>query len=364
MKPSRSIQSNEESHTATSLSTSKPPRTMPLNPPPHVTTSHPTNATRTSRQIVTNGHTSDEPPRGEKAGYGLPQVEKVPHHGTNPKRSEPQGVASRLDQAPGKQHDHFPSPPKDPPTSGRSSPSPAPGTTQAYSGRPQGPAPGELQEPRGIPIPPEKPVFHNEDREAAPSKTKGGHDPLSVNGQPALINVSSLVRHSTPKELPPLPIITINTPPRPVVLTLYILQAADHSTTPSVPISEHRPPTPPKAAAARLNSPSSLRVDRSGLEYNHGTTDSRDISQSIGSAVVIGGTAVAEASLTPLPPAFIRPLNDIVRGNSSTSSLVVASSDDGLFPRSTGVERRQSGRHAETMSRSASRRPQTEGMST
>jgi hypothetical protein len=149
------------------------------------------------------------------------------------------------------------------------------------------------------------------------------------------------------------------------VLTIYIPQAADRSMTPSVPISVHRPQTPPKAAVARLNSSSLLRVDRSGSEFNHGTSESRDISQSVDSATVIGRIAVAETSLTPPPPAFLRPLDGFVGRNSSTSSLVVSSSDDGrgFSPRSNGVERQQSSRHAETMSRSASRRPQMEGMS-
>jgi hypothetical protein len=216
MRPSRSISSNEEPHTATSpltsKETSKSSRTMPLNLPPHATTSHttPKNTAKPSRQIVANGHTSCEPPQGEKVGSEPPRADKDPPRRTNPKRPEPQGVnPPSLDQTPAKQHDHRPSPPKDPPTSGRSSPSPAPVLTKAYSRRPQEPAPGEPQAPRGIPVPPEKPFFPNENREATPSKTKGGHDPL--NGQPAPTNISSPVCHSTAKGLPSLPIITLPT---------------------------------------------------------------------------------------------------------------------------------------------------------
>jgi hypothetical protein len=215
MRPSRSISSNEEPHTATSpltsKETSKLSRTMPLNLPPHATTSHttPKNTAKPSRQIVTNGHTSYEPPQGEKVGSGPPRADKDPPRGTNPKRPEPQGVdPPSLDQTPAKQHDHRPTPPKNPPTSGRSSPSPAPVMTKAYSRRAQEPAPGEPQAPRGT-LHPENPFFPNENREAAPSKTKGGHDPL--NGQPAPTNISSLVRHSTARGLSSLPIITLPT---------------------------------------------------------------------------------------------------------------------------------------------------------
>ena len=138
---------------------------------------------------------------------------------------------------------------------------------------------------------------------------------------------------------------------------------------PFVPAAEHRLPTPPKAVVAQVNSPSPLRVDWSSSDYNHGTSESRhggseslDKSESLDHAVIAGGTAVTGPSLIPPPQALLRPNNDIVRGNASTSSLVESSSA-GLY-KSNGVERRQSSRHAETMSRSASRRPQMECMST
>ena len=137
---------------------------------------------------------------------------------------------------------------------------------------------------------------------------------------------------------------------------------------PSVPAAEHRLPTPPKAVVARVNSPSPPRVDRFSSDYNHGTSESRhggseflDESESLDHAFIAGGT-VTGPSVIPPPRAFLRPKNDIVRGNASTSSLVESSSA-GLY-KSNGVERRQSSRHAETMSRSASRRPQMECMST
>jgi hypothetical protein len=208
MRPSPSISSNDEPLTATSPLTfnetsPKPSRIMPLNSPPHATTIHPTNAAKAPRQIVTNGHASYEPPPGEQARFGPPQAEKVPPRETS-KRPEPRDVdPSSLDQMITKQHDHPPSPPMDPPTSGRSLASSALGMTKAHSRRPQEPAP---QAPRGIPVPPESPVIPNETRETGPSKMKGGHDTL--NGQPAPTKVSSPVRHSTAKEVPSLPIIT------------------------------------------------------------------------------------------------------------------------------------------------------------
>ena len=143
------------------------------------------------------------------------------------------------------------------------------------------------------------------------------------------------------------------------MLTIYTPQATDHPIPSPVPVPAvaHRPPTPPKATVARSNSPGLLRAVLSGSEYNHGSSESRDNSESLDPAVPIGGTAVTGPSLTPPPQALLLPLNSIARGNTSTSSLVASSSDDGrgLSPRSTGIERRQSSRHAETMYRSASR---------
>ena len=148
-----------------------------------------------------------------------------------------------------------------------------------------------------------------------------------------------------------------------VVLTIYTPQATDRPIPSPVPTAAHRPPTPPKAAVAPSNSPGPLRAVLSGSEYNHGRSEFRDNSESLGPAVPISGTAVTGPSLTPPPQALLLPPNNIGRGNASTSSLAASSSDDGrgLSPRSTGIERRQSSRHAETMARSASR---MEGMYT
>ena len=202
----RSTPSNEEPHTTTSPSTSKktskPSRTMPLNEPPHAKTSHHTsnNTARGSRQRVTNDHTPDKPPRGEKARYGPPPAEVGPLPGTNPSRSEFQDVdPSSLAQTPAGQDDRPPPPPKDPATSGRPLPSSPPGMTTAYSRQAQEPAPGESQTPRGGHVPPEASVIPNESGGTAHPDMTGGHDPL--NGQPAPSNISSApVRPSTAKE--------------------------------------------------------------------------------------------------------------------------------------------------------------------
>lgn len=206
MKRSRSIQSNESTPTVTSLptsiETSKPSRSMPLKVPPHATTSPPTskNTAKPSRKIVTNewaDHASDETPRGEKTGSGPPQVENAPPRGTDPNSSKSQTVnPPSLTQPPDIQDDLPLSPPIVPATSERLL-APAPGVAKTYSRQTPGTALGASQVPRGIPVVPEKPVSANESRETAPSRTKGGHEP--ENGQPAPINGSSPVRHSTAK---------------------------------------------------------------------------------------------------------------------------------------------------------------------
>jgi hypothetical protein len=208
MKPSRSISSNEEPHTVTgpltSKETSKPSRTMPLNSPLHATASHPTSkrTAKPSRQIV---DTPYEPPLGEEAGSRPPQAEKVSPRGTNTTSSKSLAV-DPPSLAPA---DRPPSLPKVPPMSGRSLAPPAPGVINTYSRQIQDTALGEPLAPRGIPATPGAPVYPNESRETALSKTKRGHDPL--NGQPAPTNVSSPVRHSTAIEIPSLPIITLPT---------------------------------------------------------------------------------------------------------------------------------------------------------
>ena len=244
MKRSRSIISNESTHTATSLptkETSKPPRIMPLNVPPHTTTGPPAYKNMAKQRVI-NDLTSDEPLRGEKAGPGPSQAEKVPPRGTDSKSLKSQAINHPSSaQPPVIQDNHPPSPPKVQPTSGRSSTPPAPSVTKTYSRQTQETALGEPQVPRAKPVPPEKPIFANENQETVLSRTKGGHDP--ENGQPVPINGSSLVRHSAAKS-PSLPIITL-TSLRSIVLTIYLTGRRSppaafrsHSRTPSPNASE------------------------------------------------------------------------------------------------------------------------------
>ncbi|KAF8273956.1 hypothetical protein EI94DRAFT_974010 [Lactarius quietus] len=340
LEASRStMQANVQTHTVTCNPTSKDTprqsRTMPLNAQSHAATSPSAskNTTKPSRNKVRNDPTSDEPSQGEKAGSGPPQAEEAPR-GMNSIRSESQGVnpPSLVAETLAKQDGHPPPPPKDLPTSGRSLAPSASGVAKSYSRRPQETAPVEVepQALHGRLVPPEAPVFH-EGRETVPLNLslKKGHDPL--NGQLAPNSASS---------------------PR---------AAADHHTTPSFPVAEHRPPTPPQAVATRSNSPSLLRVDRSGSEYNHGTNESRDRPESLNSAAVIGITAVTETSPTVPPVAYLRP-NGLMGRNSSKSSLALSGSDEGRghSSRPAEIERRQSSRHTGGMSRSVSRRPPME----
>ena len=199
--PSRSIPSNEEPQTATRLLTSreisKPSQPIPINASPYATTKPSTpskNTAKPSRQRV-NGHTSDELPREEAAGSGPPQAEKVARRGTKPSSSQSRAVDSpSLAQPPTIQDDRLPLPPKVRPTPGRSLAPPVLGVISRYSSETSEMALGERQVLRGIPVRtvPEEPDFPNE---AVPSTTKGGNDPL--NEQPAQVNVSSPVRHST-----------------------------------------------------------------------------------------------------------------------------------------------------------------------
>ena len=195
--PSRSIPLNEEPQTATSLptstETSKPSQPIPLNASSYATANPSTlskNTAKPSRQKV-NDHTPDEPSREEIAGSEPPQAEKVPHRGSNPSSSQSQSVdPPSLAQPHAIQDDHLPSPPKVPPTSGRSSTPPALEASNTYSSGTSEIALGKRPVSRGIPAPSEEQVLPNE---AVPSMTKGGHDPL--NEQPAPVSVSSPVRH-------------------------------------------------------------------------------------------------------------------------------------------------------------------------
>jgi hypothetical protein len=176
---------------------------LPLNAPLHATTTGPL------RQIVTNDRTSNEPPLGEKAGSGPPQAEKVSPRGTNPNSSKPLAVdPPSLAQTPAIVQDVRPPPPKDPLTSELPLPPPAPRMTTAHSRRTQELAPGGPQAPLGRQAPPNASAIPNKSRETAHSDMTGGHGPL--NGQLAPTNVSSPVRHSSAKEVPSLPIITLN----------------------------------------------------------------------------------------------------------------------------------------------------------
>jgi hypothetical protein len=198
MKSSRSIPSNEEPHTATSLPTSKETsklsQTMPLNPAPRVTTSHSTstNTSEPSRLRMSNDRSSSHRFSERKTGSRPPEAEVGPLSATSSSRSKSQDVDPRsLAQTPAGQDVRPPPPPKDPLTSGRSLPSPAPGMTSAESKLTSEPVPGEPQTPRGTHVPPGASVTPNES--AHPDMT-GGHYPL--NGQPAPNNVSSPpVRH-------------------------------------------------------------------------------------------------------------------------------------------------------------------------
>jgi hypothetical protein len=197
MKSSRSIPSNEGPHSSTatglltSEETSKPSRTMPPNPPP-VTTSHSTstNTSEPPRKRMSNDRSSSHRFSERKTGSRPPEAEVGPLSGTSSSRSKSQDVDPRgLAQTPAGQDVRPPPPPKDPPTSGRSLPSPAPGMTSAESKLTSEPVPGEPQTPRGTHVPPGASVTPNESRGIAHPDMTGGHYPL--NGQPAPNNVSS-----------------------------------------------------------------------------------------------------------------------------------------------------------------------------
>ena len=138
--------------------------------------------------------TSNEPPQEETAGSEPPQAEKVARRGTNPSSSQSQSVdPPSLAQPPAIQDDHHPPLSKlVRPTSGRSLTPPALEVTNTYSSRTSEMALGERRVLREIPVYSEEPDFPNE---AVSSTTKGSDDLLIE--QPAPVNVSSPVRHST-----------------------------------------------------------------------------------------------------------------------------------------------------------------------